>query len=208
MKKIIPYKTTRNAITAMDNGGRFYNLLTKANDGNVSTSELAKVAGVFSDKQKMVLYLEMSLMNLDENSKSNVIKLLSDDLVIAYNKYKSQVLTPSEAKESSTLSKNAIITGIPEYVTSNSDFNGFIMVPIMTGSVMTMTMIPIIDQYDVYKIRDEKSNKDFLIAHTRTSKKQPQQLIKCGGVFKELQTKKGVNTPKNKFLETIYYSVL
>ena len=61
MKKITPYKTTRNAITAMDNGGRFYNLLTKANDGNVSTSELAKVAGVFSDKQKMVLYLDMSL---------------------------------------------------------------------------------------------------------------------------------------------------
>lgn len=208
MKKITPYKTTRNAITAMDNGGRFYNLLTKANDGNVSTSELAKVAGVFSDKQKMVLYLEMSLMSLDENSKSSVIRLLSDDLAIAHNKYKSQILTPSKAKEIGIISKNAIITGIPEYVKSNSDFNGFIMIPIMAGSVMTMTMIPIVDQYDIYKIRDQKSDKDFLIAHARSSKKLPQQLIKCGGVLKELKTKKEEKLPKNKFLETIYYSVL
>jgi len=208
MKKITPYKTTRNAITAMDNGGRFYNLLTKANDGNVSTSELAKVAGVFSDKQKMVLYLEMSLMSLDENSKSSVIKLLSDDLAVACNKYKSQILTPSEAKENGIVSKNAIITGIPEHVKFNSDFNGFIMVPIMVGSIMTMTMIPIADQYDIYKIRDQKSDKDFLIAHTRSSKKLPQQLIKCGGILKELNTAKEEKSPKNKFLETIYYSVL
>ncbi|NQY29406.1 MAG: hypothetical protein HRT69_08040 [Flavobacteriaceae bacterium] len=208
MKKITPYKTTRNAITAMDNGGRFYNLLTKANDGNVSTSELAKIAGVFSDKQKMVLYLEMSLLSLDENSKHSVIKLLSNDLAIAYHKYKSQILMPSKAIENGIVSKNAIITGTPEYVTSNSDFNGFIMIPIMAGSVMTMTMIPIIDHYDVYKIRDQESDQHFLIAHARSSKKLPQQLIKCGGILKELKTNKKVGNQQNKFLETVYYSVL
>ena len=52
----MPYRTVRNALTSIDNGGRFYNLLTKANDGNISTSELGKVAGSFSDKQKREAY--------------------------------------------------------------------------------------------------------------------------------------------------------
>ena len=208
MKEVTPYKTTRNAIKALDNGGRFYNLLTKADDGNISSSELAKVAGVLGNKQKMVLFLEMSLMSLDEYSRNRVIKVLSNDLTLAYNKYKSQNLTPSEAKENGVVSKNAIITGVPEFVKSNSDFNGFIMFPMMVGKSIVMTMIPIIDQYDIYKIRDQKSDVDFLIAHARSSKKLPQQLIKCGGVLKELQTEKNTTSPKNKFLETIYYSVL
>ena len=46
MKKIEPYKSIDEATLSLDNGGRFYNVLTKSDDGIISTSELGKVAGI------------------------------------------------------------------------------------------------------------------------------------------------------------------
>ena len=80
MRKVNPYVSVRHAIATLDNGGRFYNLLTKANDGQIEASELAKVAGVFNDKSKMFLYLEMMTHALSPEDKSKVISSISDEL--------------------------------------------------------------------------------------------------------------------------------
>jgi len=52
MKKVNPYRYVDEALSSLDNGGRFYNIFTKAMDGIISKSELGKVGGVFNDKQK------------------------------------------------------------------------------------------------------------------------------------------------------------
>lgn len=206
MKQIVPYKTSKNALAALDNGGRFYNLLTQASDGNVSSAELAKVAGVFGDKQKMVLYLEMSIAELDEHSIKGIRSALTSDLKLAYKRYRPQRLLPSEAQAKGRLSASAIITGIPKFMKANSDFTGFIMIPISTGKSMSMIMVQIIDQYDVYEIRDRETSREFIIAHARGSVKLPPRTIRCGGILKELKTgKKGSGKPK-KFLESLYYT--
>ncbi len=208
MRKIRPYKTSRNALASLDNGGRFYNLLTQARDGNVTSAEVARVAGVFNDKQKMVLYLEMSLSALDERSVKSILSSLSDDLRSAYRRYSPQRLLPSEAQGKGKVAGSAIITGIPQFVQANSDFVGFVMIPISTGKSTTMMMIPMIDQYDVYELRDEETSKVFLIAHARGATKLPEQAIRCGGILKELKKgKKGTGKPK-KFLEGQYYAVV
>jgi len=208
MKKIIPYKTFRNALVSLDNGGRFYNLLTKANDGQVSSAELAKVAGVFNDKQKMVLYLEMSLSYLDEPSRKSIHASLSDDLKKSYKKYSPQRMLPSQAQKAGKLKSNAIITGVPRFVDAKSEFTGFIMVPIMAGKVMTFVMIPIIDQYDVYELRDDLISKEFIIAHARGKVKLPEAEIRCGGIIKELKADKKEKSKATKFLEAMYYTPL
>ena len=46
MKKIIPYKSSNEALTALDNGGRFYNIFTKAGDGVITQEK----KGCFSRK--------------------------------------------------------------------------------------------------------------------------------------------------------------
>jgi len=207
MKKITPYKSARGALASLDNGGRFYNLLTHANDGYINSGELAKVAGVFTDKQKMVLYLEMSLSELDDSAVKNIHSSLSDSLKNAYDKYLPQRLVPSEAQQKGKISSAAIITGVPKFVKSNSDFKGFIMTPISTGKTMSMIMVPIIDYYDVYELRDQKTSKEFIIAHARGSAKLPEKMIRCGGILKELQSdEKGTGT--KKFLESMYYTIL
>lgn len=208
MKKITPYKTTRNALASLDNGGRFYNLITKADDGKISTAELSKAAGVFSGKQQMVLFLEMSLSTLPAESRKQILSSVSEDIKEAIYKYPTQHLLPSEAERKGILSRNAIVTGIPRRIDSTEKFTGFIMIPVMAGKVTTFMMIPIIEQYDIYELRDEKSSKEFLIAHSKSTNKLPEIRIKCAGVLKELKSEEKESSKVSIFLETIYYSII
>lgn len=205
MKKIEPYKNSKEARHALDNGGRFFNMMTKADDGIISQAELSKVAGLLGDKQKTILFFELSISELDVNARNLIFLTLDDKLKVIYRKYKPAELTPSEAQEKGTISSNAIITGFPKLVESKSDFNGFIMIPIMIGSVTTFTMVPIINQYDVYEIKDTASAEIFLIAHAKSSDKLPEKRIKIAGVLKALKATKTEKEASKKFLEAYYY---
>ena len=46
MQDVIPYTNYAGAPEALDNGGRFYNIFTKAEDDEVSLAELAKGAAI------------------------------------------------------------------------------------------------------------------------------------------------------------------
>lgn len=205
MRKIVPYKTQRNALAALDNGGRFYNIFTEADDGEISTVELARVAGAFTDKQKMFLYLDMALARLDQDAAKGVINSLSNELKRAYGQFKPAHYIPSEAKARGIASKSAIVTGIPHYVKSNADFAGFIMIPVSTGKTTTFMMVPMIDHYDVYEVRDEDSSEDFLVAHTRGTTKLARETTAFGGILKTLQKDKKENARQRLFLEAMYY---
>lgn len=205
MKQIQPYADINAAMVSLDNGGRFYNILTDAEDGVISSSEIGKVGGLFNEKQKMILFLELSISALDPAAKAEVLSKLDSSLQRSYEKYKAQELLPSEANNKGILSSNAIITGFPKMRESRSDFNGFILIPISTGKAMTFVPVPIIDKYDIYEIRDEISSETFLIAHARGEEKLPEQQIKVAGVFKELKMKKGEKESATKFLEVNYF---
>ena len=208
MRKVTPYKTTKNALASLDNGGRFYNFLSKANDGDITSAELAKAAGVFGGTQKMMLFFEMSMMALAEDQRETVVGNLSDELKRGYERFAPQHLIPSRANQEGRVSSNAIITGVPRQVDSKTEFKGFIMIPIMTGNVTTFTMIPIIDQYNIYELRDDETSEEFIIAHTRGRYTFPERQVRCAGVLKELKTGKGKQEGSRLFLETLYYTPL
>lgn len=205
MKQIKPYVNVSEAISSLDNGGRFYNVLTHAEDGIISQSEVGKVGGLFNEKQKVILFLELSISKLDASAKADLVSKLDDGLQKSYQKYKPQELLPSEANSKGVLSANAIITGFPKLVDSKSDFTGVILIPIMTGKAMTFIPVPIIEKYDIYEIRDEASSETFLIAHAKDADKLPEQKIKVAGVLKELKMKKGDEGSAKKFLEINYF---
>ena len=205
MKKIEPYKNISEAVATLDNGGRFYNILTKIDDGIISGSELGKVAGLLSDKQKMILFFELSVSKLDQANREEVVSKLESKLQKAYQRYKPQKLSPSEAKSMGVVSSNAIITGIPTLVESKTDLLGFIMVPIITDKATTFTIVPLIEKYDVYEMRDEPASNTFLIAHAKGSKKLPQRKITVAGVLKELKSRKNEVGSTKVFLEAIYH---
>ena len=205
MQQITPYRTKNGALTALDNGGRFYNLFTKANDGEISMAELGKVAGAFVDTQRMFLYFEMALAHLDAADTEAVIAAMSGELRSLHHQCAPLRMSVARAREHGHAAQSVIVTGIPHHVDSKTEFSGFIMIPIQTGNVTSMTMIPIMDQYDVYEVRDEETDSDFLIAHARGSRQLPATPLRLGGVIKELQ-KKDDDSKHRFFLETLFYS--
>lgn len=208
MKKVAPYKTVKGAISALDNGGRFYNLASKANDGNITQAELAKAAGILSGSRSLMIYLEMSLMNLETDARNKVLLHLSDELKVKYHKYKPTQFLPAKAREEGIVGSAAIITGIPRLIDSKTQFTGFIMIPITTGNTTTFTMIPIFDQYDVYELQDRETKKEFIIAHGRSRYKLPEEPMRCGGIIKELKSNREEREASNKFLEMTHYAFL
>lgn len=204
MEKLQPYKNIDDAIQSLDNGGRFFNILTKAKDGVINQAELGKVAGLFSDQQQMILFLELSMLQLSSKEKEAIVSKLDSELQKNYKAHQPKELLPSEANLKGTIASNAIITGIPKLVDAKSDFHGFIMVPIMTGNVTTFTMIPLIDEYDVYELRDEESSETFFIAHQKRAEKLPVRKMILGGVLKEIKEKETEDGITGKFLEVVY----
>lgn len=208
MEQIIPYQNITAALSQLDNGGRFFNFSSKAEDGEITVAELAKVAGMFNEKQKLVLYLELSISSLTKEDQIDIISKLSDDLRRDFLKYKAQELMASEAAVRGILSTNAIITGIPMIKDSKSEFTGMILIPISTGKSTTFVPIPIIDQYDVYEVRDDASAETFLIAHFRGKEKLPAEKIRVAGVIKDLEIKVDGLRGHQKFLEINYWQAV
>ncbi|NMH87418.1 hypothetical protein [Flavivirga algicola] len=208
MKKVNVYQYVDEAIASLDNGGRFYNILTKANDGVISQAELGKVGGVFNDIQKMILFFELATSELAESNKMVLLSKMEDKLKKGYHKFTPQKMIPSEAIGKGVLSSSAILTGIPEMITSKTDFNGFIMVPVMTGKTTTFIMVPLIDAYDIYELKDDLHSETFIIAHAKSKEKLPNKKIKVAGVFKELKAGMEENSNAKMFLEMVYYSDL
>lgn len=208
MKQIIPYQHIEEALAQLDNGGHFFNLFSKAEDGEITAAELAKVAGIFNEKQQLILFLELSLSQLSKEDQMTVVSYLDDQLRKSFLKYKAQELMASDAEKHGVLSTNVIITGVPMVKDSKSEFQGIILIPISTGKVMTFIPVPIIDQYDIYEIRDEHSSETFLVAHYHSKEKLPTQQLKVAGVLKDIEVKIDGVKGHQKFLEINYYQVV
>ncbi|MEE4244010.1 MAG: hypothetical protein V2I33_01285 [Kangiellaceae bacterium] len=205
MQQVEPYISEQQALAALDNGGRIYNLLTDANDGEIEAAELARVAGVINDYQKMFLYLETALSKLDPQEKKRVIYSLDKSTFARYQEAKPHHYSPVDAMLKGVASQSCLITGVPRLVESKGKVDGFIMVPIMAGGVTTFSMIPLVEQYDIYHIFDMSSEQDFVIAKNKTSEKLPERELTIAGVLKEYNHDESDNAGSSLLLEAIYY---
>ena len=205
MKKITPYTSTYEAMQDLDNGGRFYNFFTKANDGKIAASEVEKASGIFAGDQKIALFLELATSKLDEESKKRLKDKMDKKLHKILDNHQVQNYAISEAIEHGTVKSIAKITGIPTPTDSQSDFSGFLMMPLQVGDVTTFMMVPLADEYDVYELKDEATDKALIIAHPKNKEKLPEKKITVAGVFQEFSADQKGNKPSKKFLNVNYY---
>jgi hypothetical protein len=73
MRELKPYRTMQGLRKSIDNGGRFYNFFTDADDHTVTRAELAKAAGVFTAGVKAFLFLEMAQQDLQPDDRQSII---------------------------------------------------------------------------------------------------------------------------------------
>jgi hypothetical protein len=205
MRQVVPYRTITGARRAFDNGGRFYNLWSKAGDEVVDASELAKAAGVYSSGVQAFLYLDMALMDLPLEQKAEALSLLSSNLKRRFESTRAMVLQPSAVEAEGKAGDSAIVTGYPSYVEDRTEFRGFIM---MVTPIIAM--IPIMDQFDVYEVFDtpEKIEPRTVVATVRGSQRLDGLYTRFGGVLKELQFEDMTGKDHGLYLEALYYTPL
>ena len=204
MKKVTPYKTKLNALKALDNGGRLFNLLTHADDGRIDAVELKRAAGAFSSRQKMVLYLEMALAGLEPGRAKEVRSRLSAKLKRAHEKYTPRSLSRENA--SPEPSQSLILSGVVTPTTSKTQVTGYVPVPISTGNTTTVMMFPVVEVYQLYEVRESKSAPGFLVACTKKARDLSGQRIRFGGIVRELNSESGKPRKGKVYLEALFYS--
>ena len=79
-RRITPYRTVRGALESLDNGGRFWNLLARAQDERIDASELARATGTLRAGLAAFVAFELSLAELDERERAEVRSHLSPRL--------------------------------------------------------------------------------------------------------------------------------
>jgi hypothetical protein len=210
MRELKPYRTMHGLQTALDNGGRFYNLFSTSQDNLVTRGELAKAAGVFSAGTQAFLFLEMMQQELSAEERQSILQLLDTDLQNNYQRQRPVFLAPSEVEAEGEAGRSVIVAGYPRFVENRTEFSGFIMVPISTGKVTTFTMIPIFDQFDVYEVFDDERmlTLNSVVATVRGQKIEHRGPIRFGGVLRKLQFKDETKRSHLFYLETVFYTRL
>jgi hypothetical protein len=147
MREVKPYRTVAGARAALDNGGRFYNLLAMADDDRITKAELAKAAGVFRSEQKAFLFLHMGLADLSDGKRSEVLSLLAPALAKRYKSNGPRRLAPSAVWAEAKAGQLIVVEGYPRFHTRKTHRA---IVPMMVGKVMVP--IPVEMHYDGYQV--------------------------------------------------------
>jgi hypothetical protein len=205
MQQLRPYPTVQAARRALDNGGRFYNLRAKAGDNIVDAVELARAAGSSSPDAIAFLHLEMALMELPAEQRTEVQSLLAPDLQEQFKAKRPRVPQPSQVESEGVAGVTAVVTGYPFFVEDKTRFQEF-----MVMSAPHIMMIPIGDQLDLYEVYDipEQTGPRALVAAPRGAKRLDSSYTRLGGVLKELHFADKAGRYAGLYLEAIYYTPL
>lgn len=207
MRKVIPYKTLSYTKSALDNGGRFYNLFTKQDDDIVDTAELAKAAGVFSASENAFLYFEMATINLKPRERVEILSKFSQELLQGYTRMKPTIMLPSTVEAKGRVGRLAIVSGYTRYVENKTQFVGFVLIP----AGKTFILVPIMDRFDVYEVFDspESNLPHTVIATLRGSWRIPDwSNIRFGGVLKKISFEDKTKKKHGLYLDTQFYTPL
>lgn len=206
MRELKPYQTLHGLQTAIDNGGRFYNLFSRADDHVVTRGELAKAAGVFTSGLNAFLFLEMAQQELPPDDRHSVLQLLETALREKYRRYRPQTLLPSAVEKDGKAGSALIVTGFPQFVEDRTQLSGFIMIPAGKAFVM----VPIFDKFDVYEVFDDRQMRKpgTMVATVRGKRLSHSGPIRFGGVLRKLKFKDKTQKSHNFYLETVFYTKL
>jgi len=206
MRELKPYRTVHGLRTAMDNGGRFYNLLASKDDRVISRGELAKAAGVFTAGVSAFLFFEMAQQELSPEDRQAVTDLLDSDLSKRYRRYRPHTLLPSDVESVGAAGQSLIVTGYPRFVEDRTQITGFILVP--AGKVFVM--IPITDKFDVYEVFNDRQMHEphSMVATVRGHRLVHGGPIRFGGVLRQLKFPDRTKKSHKFYLETVFYTKL
>lgn len=205
MREVKPYRTVARARAALDNGGRFYNLLAMADDNRITKAELAKAAGVFRSEQKAFLFLHMGLADLSDGKRSEVLSLLEPALAKRYKSNGPRRLEPSAVSAEAKAGQLIVVEGYPRFHTRKTHRA---IVPMMVGKVIVP--VPVETHYDGYQVfatPNAKGTPAWLVV------KRPRAMLaatftRFGGAIRPYTFEDSSGKHSDLFLETLLFTNL
>ena len=129
MREVHPYKTESGLLKALDNGGRFFNVFTRAGDDQITRAELAKAAGVFGSIPKAVLFFEMAQQALAPQARKRAVAALGPKARKDRQKFLPVKLSPSLVELKGKAGACVIVEGYPRFLINKTQFTGMMMIP-------------------------------------------------------------------------------
>jgi len=202
MRKIEPHHTLRDALHALDNGGRFYNLSARPADDLIEAAELARAAGAYSAGAIAFLYLEMALMALTPGEKAHVVSLLSPELAARYAASRPRRLEPSAADAAARAGEPAILSGYAVFVQDKTQLRNVV---VKAGPV---TVTPISDSFDLYEVfaTPDLDSSRALVAVPRGSPDLDRTWNTFGGILKAYVYADKAGRRRGLYLEAVYHA--
>ena len=124
MKEVIPFTSREELSAAIDNGGRFYNLFSAADDQVVSKAELAKAAGVIAAGQVALLFLDLASNDLSETDRKEFISMLEPGLRDRFHDVVRNRISPSNVESEGEAGDCVIVEGFTKRLNDKSQFTG------------------------------------------------------------------------------------
>lgn len=210
MKEVIPFTSREELSAAIDNGGRFYNLFSTADDQVVSKAELAKAAGVIAAGQVALMFLDLAANDLSETDRNEMISTLEPGLRDRFHDVVRSRLSPSNVESEGEAGDCVIVEGFTKRLREKSQFTGFIMIPNIVGGITTFTMIPIFEMFDVYEFFDEieSNSTGTVVAATAGSDFPDGTRIRFGGHIRSLEVEDESTRTHKLYLEASYFTRL
>jgi hypothetical protein len=210
MREVKPYITERGLMKSLDNGGRFYNLFTKAGDDQITRAELAKAAGVFGSASQTALFFEMSQHGMSDAARKRAVQALGPKASKDYRKHRPIALRPSAVDSQGKGGQGVIVQGYPRFMKNKTQFTGMMMLPIQAGNVTTFMMIPLYDHFDLYEVFDDaRMRKPFcVLATTRGVTFSAKAPVRFAGALRTMEAEEGNKSPHKFYLEVCYYTHL
>ena len=214
MQEVEAYRSKNELTSVIDNGGRFYNVFSRANDQVVTKGELAKAAGMWASDLNAFLFLDLATFDLDEMEKLAVEDTLEPDLRNRYRQASTRVIAASDIDGEGQAGDAIIVEGSVQKCHEKTKFSGYIYVPITVGDVTTFTVTPIFDHFSVYRLFDGDSRKvdaelpGAVVAVPLKAEFSAGDRIRFAGYLRELEFDDEESRTNNLYLEAIYFSRL
>jgi hypothetical protein len=205
VRELKPYRTVAGAKAALDNGGRFYNLLSMADDDRISKAELNRAAGVFRGEQRAFLFLHMALVDLTESQRAEVVSLLDSPLAKRYERHGPRRLKASEMTGASNAGQLVVVEGYPRFYKRETQRT---VVPMMVGKVMMPVPVEVhYDGYQLFETPNAKGTPGYLFV------KHPRAMLagsftRFGGVGRPHRSEDASGGHSVVLLEPLYFTAL
>lgn len=205
MKQIKPFNNLADAQKSLDNGGKLFNLFSRAEDGAITEAEINKAAGNSSGSQDMALFLLLATSRLIDEDKDALLGMLSKTARSNSELYAPQFLTPavdSELEEG----VNLMVHGTLKLISQSDELSAYTKKLLIAGKVPTYNFESVFDSHVVYEFTDSNTGNSMLAIHTKKHAPLENNIpYTFGCISRAYFKKKSDENQQYRLLEIKYY---